>query len=120
MVEKLKNIAETIEREKGKLTVFAAIKMDELVDSWSIVFSADWINVIDDDARKSNFGYIFSLLEKELTADERQQIARIGIFPRDYYLIRELCKFKPDAHVVETTKINGNIIHEARIIRSQK
>ena len=44
MVDKFNEIAVIIENEKGRLSLFAVMKMDEYADKWSVVVSATWIN----------------------------------------------------------------------------
>lgn len=120
MVEKLQKIAKKIKQEKGSLTLLAILKIDDLVDTWSILFSAEWMNTENKIEMKGNFSYLFNLLESTFSSEELRLIARIGIFPKDYYLIKELSNFKTGAHVTDTTQINGNTIHEAHIIYSKK
>ena len=116
MVEKFKKILAQIVREKGSVTFFAIVKMDDLVDKWSVVLCAPWATEATHDA---TFRYILDLIKNNLEVSEQNSIARISLFSRDEHLIQLLLQFKKDT-VIENQKVNGNIIHQAYILESNQ
>ncbi len=116
MVEKFKKILSDIESAKGKVAIFALLKMDEFVDKWTVVFSASWAN-------DTNRDEIFQLIRKEtidnLTAEEVAEIARIAIFPKTEHFIEELLQYQAGTKI-ENRAVNGNKVHYAEIIKSDK
>lgn len=116
MVDKFKEILAKILIDKKSITMFAAMKMDDLTDKWTIVFSAPWIT---ESARKEDFEYVRNLVISIIkNEEERASIARIGIFPGTAPLILSLLQYKENTVVDEDVKINGNIIHHAYILAS--
>src|SRR3989344_3735500 len=114
MVDKLKKILQLIEKGKGTVSVFAIFKMDELVDKWSLVFSASWL---DDKNSFDLFQYIQELLKKELSVEELNSIARIGLFKSNEHIVNIiLSSFSisdgSDVYLKDS-KLNGYRIHEA-------
>ena len=110
-----KVLARFIEKNGNKpVVLFAVLKMDELVDKWSVLISADWIN---DDNNKQAFSDLIEILQDELGGDELNEIARIVIYKRTQHLIELMLKqFKEGQHIDEDAKVNGNVIHEGYII----
>ncbi|MCX6706040.1 MAG: hypothetical protein NTV24_02955 [Candidatus Woesebacteria bacterium] len=115
MVDKFKKILSRIIEEKGTVTVFAVLKMDEFVDKWTVIFSAPWSIPT---TLETDFEYIRKLLREELTEEERSLIARIGIFPKDEHLINLILQLKSETTITEDTKLNGNVIHEGYVLAS--
>jgi hypothetical protein len=115
MVEKFKNILNMVIKNKGAVTLFAILKMDDLTDKWSIVITAPWIN---DKNHNETFEYLRDLIVKELSLEESASIARIGIFPRYEHVVEALLKYKEGSVIQTDEKINGNIVHEAYILAS--
>ena len=115
MVDKFKEILKQIIAKKGPVTLMALMKMDDIVDKWSVVFSASWSS--DEKGRNEAFKLIFDLTKDILDIDERNSIARIGIFPEKEHLIELLLQYQKDAKI-ENRKINGNFVHEAYILES--
>lgn len=115
MVEKLKQILNKIVQEKGEVTVFAFLKTDDLIDKWSIIFSASWATNIDE-----SFEYIKRLLDRDLTPDEKLTIARIGIFSKNEQIIQSLLQFNSDTKITEATKINGFTVQEGYVLKSNR
>lgn len=118
MVDKFKTILDEI-KKKGTIDLFAILKMDDLTDKWSIFLCAPWI---DENNRKDVFADIIKLLKKNLVKEEISTVARIVISSKDDHLIQELIKF--DSGTVlggeSSVKVNGNTIHEAYILESNK
>jgi len=115
MVEKFQQILDNIEKEKGEVTIFALLKMDEYVDKWTIVFCASWAN---DTNRTETFAIIKNKIISILKPEEVNEIARIAIYPETEHFIQELKQFKSGT-IVENIKINGNTVHYANIIKSK-
>lgn len=121
MVEKkLEKILNKIKEDRGSVRLFAIIKVgEEATDKWSLVLSGDWVN---ESNLNTNFGYIFGLLSRYLTDDEKSSIARIGIFTEDEKLVQLITntvtvEAGSTAHLKEN-KFNGYYIHEAYIFES--
>ena len=86
--EKFKEILKIIKNDKGDVVLFALIKMDELVDRWTIIISASWAKEGDTDV----FKYILKLIKSNLSEEELSTMARIGIFPKTDNFIQLLLK----------------------------
>ncbi len=115
MVEKFKKILADIITTKGAVTLFAVMKMDDLTDKWSIILAAPWA---DNAHRKEAFDFVFGLLPKYIdTVEERNLVARIGIFEKNEHLIQVLLQYKKDS-IIENEKVNGNFVHLAYILES--
>jgi hypothetical protein len=116
MVEKFQKILENIESIKGEANIFALLKMDEFIDKWTVVFSASW-------ATNENRSEIFEIIRKQistiLSAGEIADIARIAIYPQNEHFIQELLQFQSGT-IIENQKINGNTVHYAHIIKSNR
>ena len=116
MVDKFKTILSKIIQEKGPVTFFGVMRMDDLVDKWSVVLCAPWATETNHDAI---FRYVLELMRVDMQSNELNSIARISIFSKNEHLIQLLLQFKKDA-VVENQKINGNLIHQAYILESNR
>jgi hypothetical protein len=116
MVEKFKTILVKMIGEKGNVTFFGIMKMDDLVDKWSVILCAPWATESNHD---ETFRYVLDLIKNNLEPTELNSVARISIFSKEEHLIQLLLQFKKDA-VVENQKINGNIIHQAYILESNQ
>jgi len=112
MVEKLKQILAKLQSEKGLVTIFAILKMDDITNRWSIILSAPWIN---DKNTTEVFSYVVETMKKTFTQEEANTIARIGIFSEDNHLIEGLKRYS-EGTIIKDEKINGNVIHEAQIL----
>lgn len=108
-----------VETNNNKPVVFfAALKMDELVDKWSILVSLDWVN---NENRREVFSSMITAIQENLDAEELDEIARIVFYTPDEHLIglfKE--KFTEGQHIKEDAKVNGNVIHEGYIIALKK
>jgi len=115
MVEKITEIIEELEESNKPFWVVALLKMDELVDRWSLVMSAPWVN---DTNRSDAFGEILELLKSKLSQEELVSIGQLGLLPKEDHLIDELLKF--DSGSTVNGKLNGNMIHEGTVIKSDR
>jgi len=98
--------------------VFAILKMDELVDKWSILVSVDWIN---QDNRKIVFDTLIKSLQSHLTKEEMSEIARIAFYtPDEHLMILFRDKFETGQYIKEDARVNGNVIHEGHILLVDK
>lgn len=114
MVDNFKKILDALVGEKKYVWLFAYLKMDDLMDKWSIVISAPWIN---DENEDSEYKKIIEIIKKNLNEEELSSIARVVFLPKDDHLIDELLK-KPAGTEIKDAKVNGNIIHEGFIVES--
>jgi len=114
MVDKLKEILKTMKLEGNPVWLFAFLKMDEIVDKWSLIISAPWVN---EENREEKFKYIINLLKSNLNEEELSSIARIVVLSKDSYLSQELLK-KKSGDLIKDEKINGNIVHDGQVIES--
>jgi len=118
MVEKLKNLIPKIETEFGELGLFAMLKMDEIVDKWSLLFAAHWVTDTDEEKRDRIFEKIYQLLEEVLTEEEGASVARIGLMPTDTHIVEELKRLNAEGSTtLNNMKINGNTVHEGIILK---
>lgn len=115
MVDKFNSILNKIIEERGIVTIFALLKMDEFADKWTVVFSAPWSTPM---SASADFDYIRRLIIGTLDEEERATIARIGIFAANESLIQMLLQLKTGTVISEDTKLNGNIIHAGYILAS--
>ena len=115
MVEKFKQILETLRTQKGEVNLFAILKMDEFTDKWTVLISAPWINAT---TKNEIFALVRGLLIQTFTSEEMATIARLGIFPNSEHIVQELLKYKEGAVISEDEKVNGNIVHNAHILAS--
>lgn len=96
------------------LDLFAAFKMDELTEKWSLYAAAKWIN---EKNREQYFHSLLKILTEMTSEEDLSTIARIGILNSDDYLARlMLDKYESGQIIKEDDKINGNIIHEGYIV----
>ena len=114
MVEKFQTILQSIEEQKGPVTLLALLKMDEVVDKWTVVFCAPWVT---ESNRSESFEFIKEQIIKELTPEEIEEVARIGIFSKTDHLIKELLQYQLGTELKDK-KINGNYVYLAQIIKS--
>ena len=114
MVDKFKLIISEIESQKGNFTLFAIMRMDNFIDKWSVLISADWIN---DENNSDIFNLVALTLREKLSEQENNSIARIGIFPVEDHITQLFLKYK-EGHL-EDEKVNGFKVHEAFILRSK-
>ena len=121
MVDKFKNLLQRIKTEKGSVTVFAIIKMDEITDKWSVVFSASWVT---DGNLTETFNYLRQLLIETLNSEEVTTIARLSVFSNTEHLIElilgSVINVTNGDVILKDTTLNGYKIHEAHIFESNR
>lgn len=115
MVEKFKKILSDIEQEKGEVILFAIIKTDDLSDKWSVIFCATWATT---ENRSDTFKFIQDIFIKNLTVEENESIARIGIYDKGEYIVKSLLAFNSGFEIKEETRINGFTTRTGFIIKS--
>lgn len=115
MVEKFKIILTKIQAEKGEVYLFALVKMDELVEKWTVFLSASWSS---EATKKEDFEYVRDLIRSTLDSEEMSNVARLGILPKDAHLIQLLLKYQSGSEIDGETKLNGNVIHQGYILAS--
>lgn len=94
--------------------LLAVMKMDDLIDKWSILIAADWIT---SENHRQVFNDFVVLIKDELNEEERGTIARVGVFSTKDHLVSELLNYKTGT-IITDTKVNGNKIYEGYIIKS--
>lgn len=116
MVKKFDLIAEKVLKKYKNTSVLAFLKMDDNLETWSLLFSAPDIN--EDESGKERRREIFSNIAKivvEVLPETYTEISRIGVFGHSDHLVKEVLKYKSKIYINESTKMNGNMIHEAYI-----
>ena len=113
MVDKFKTILAELEKD-DKVLLFVVLKMDDFVDKWSVVICADKLKPGDGES----FQKVFKIFDKILIAEEKTQIARIGIFYKNDYVPQLFSKFRTGDEIKEKTKINGFEVYEGYILKS--
>jgi hypothetical protein len=100
------------------VVLFAALKMDELIDKWSILLSIEWT---DDADRKKIFTDLIAAMQQHLTAEELSEIARIVFYKPDEHLVELFfSQFREGQYIKDDARVNGNVIHEGYIIILRK
>lgn len=119
IITKFQSIYSNIKEEKGNLYLFMILKMDELVDKWSIVVSAPWLT---NENQAEVFNYLLTKIRQTLNQEEGSSIARLGTFQPNEHLVRlvnQSIRVEGGSPIkLENTKINGYLIHEAYIFES--
>ena len=116
MVDKFKEVLAKIHEADKQVSLFAVLKMDEITDRWSIIFSAPGLE--DEKKRRDTFVYLVDLLPKTLTKKEAEAIARVGVFALNNHLVENLLKYKTGFEIKESTPVNGNVVHEGYVLES--
>ena len=75
LLDKLKNVVVSLEKEHGAILVFALFLRVDPLEKWDIVVSASWLNEND----ISSYKTITSKLQENLSPQELTQLARIVI-----------------------------------------
>lgn len=114
MVETLQKILGDLKKANKPVWLFAALKMDEMIDRWSIIVAAPWINSQN---RNVAFKEIVDLIVSSLESTDVALIARMSLLNRDDHLVQELLKRKT-GDILKDEKVNGNLIHSGVIIES--
>ena len=98
------------------VVLFAVLKMDDLADKWTVVY-ADESETLDTENRKKIFGNLLDEIKKELSADDINLIARVGVFTAKDHLIESLLRYQTGAKI-SNEKVNGNFVHDGYIIKA--
>lgn len=114
MVDYTKIVAEL--KKDNSLSLFAVVQMDELVNTWMVIFAADWIN---DKNSQETYRKISSLIDKNVSRTDIAKVSRISIFKSDHYLIKGLLKYSGEINLKDV-KINGNTIHNGAVFYPEK
>ena len=120
MVDEIKDKYSAVASELEKIDdvrFFAVLKMDDITDRWSLLFGV--LNVKNLDKRKKIFDKIREIIAKNLSKNELEGIARIGLFPTTDHIVRDLKKFPAGKNILQV-KANGNFVHEGCILISKK
>ncbi len=115
MVDKFKDILAKIKTERGEVYLFGLLKMDELLEKWTVLLSAPWST---EETKKEDFEFVRDLIKNTLSSEEFSNVARLGILSKDAHLIQLLFKYQSDTEINGETKLNGNIIHQGYIFVS--
>lgn len=117
LITKLREILTDLEK-KGGAYLFAILKMDDITDRWTAVFSASWVTALNrGEAFATLRGYILS----KLSPEELSTFARIAIFLKDdHFVDLMLEKYRTDDYINSDEKINGNLVHEGYILLASK
>ncbi len=120
MLNKFKTIFDSIVSERGDVNLFAVLKMDDLTEKWSIFVCAPWANETN---REEVFNYILDKIKAGMTREEVGTLARIVITNMEDHLTNELMRYRASERIGgggESIKINGNMVHDAHIIASNR
>lgn len=114
-LENYNKVLSRFTQNHGKpMILFAVLKMDELIDKWSIILSADWINT---ENNREIFNDLINILQEELNKEQLNEVARIVFYSSDEHLVQLMLKqFREGQHIEEDAKVNGNVIHEGYIV----
>ena len=120
MVDKLKTILQMIRDDKHDVLLFAALKLDEISDRWSIIYVESGTNSTEtkDENKSETFKYLADKLLANLSKEESRSIARVVVSSLENHLVINLLKFKAGTEFKESTPVNGNIVHEGYILAS--
>ena len=113
MVEKFKQILAALQQQ-GKISLFVVLKMDDYVNSWSIVVCGENLRAGD----KDSFSQVVRVFNDLLSKEEKSSIARIGIFNESDYIPQLFANYKDGTEILKETKINGFVVYEGHILIS--
>jgi hypothetical protein len=100
----------------GKL--FAAFKMDDITDKWSVLVATEQVT---EEVKREIFFKLVDLFVRHLDDDERNSIARIGMYSVQDHLVQLILNaYKTGDEITSDQKINGNVIHEGYIALAVK
>lgn len=112
MLDKIKTIIEELKTSNKSVWIFACLKMDEVIDRWTLVISAPWITEAN---RKEELQNIIGMLKNKLTNEELSSIAGIAFLSKNDHLVEELLK-KRAGDKIKDEKVNGNMVYEGEIL----
>src|SRR3989344_4939454 len=101
-----KKIVEELKKENS-ISLFFVAQMDELLETWTVIFAADWIN---DKNLQTVYQKISKLIDENGNKTDVAQVSRINIFNSDHYLVKGFLKYSSEQEL-SNVKINGNTIH---------
>lgn len=104
------NIVTELEKSNS-LRLFVVVQMDELVDTWTVIFAADWVN---EGNLRGTHKKISDLIDKNGSKVDVARVSRIGIFDSNHYLVKGILQYSGDRNLRDV-KINGNTIHSGTI-----
>lgn len=120
MVEKFNNILRQIQNDKGIVTLFMILRMEEVTDKWSVILSAPWAN---DEDKDEIFLYIRTLLINHLDQNELLSIARIGLLKGDDKIVRAVTNnisVQNGSVQLKNTYLDGLKIFDAYVFQSTR
>lgn len=121
MVDKFYNLIQVFEERYGTLGLLAILKMDEVIDKWSLIVSpGDTTRISTEQERDSAFDFVYQWIESNLTKEEAESIARIGLLTDASHIVRELKQLKSESEgmlILNDRRINGNHVHEAFVLK---
>jgi hypothetical protein len=115
MVDEFSAVIEKLQRQKGALALFALVKMDDHIDRWTVVVSAEWIT---DQNVDDSFKYVLQTIIASVSPECLNSMARLGVYTLEEHLVQDLLKYKQGTHIAESVRANGNIVHEGYVIVS--
>jgi hypothetical protein len=112
-------LASFVEKNNNqRVDLFAVLKMDDLIDKWSVLLAVDWIT---NENRQTVFSNIINSLQENLGKEEQDEIARVVFYsPNDDLIKLFFDKFSEGQYIKEDAKVNGNVVHEGYIIALEK
>ena len=117
-LEKIEQMLSRLEEKFGEVQLFAIFKMDEVTDKWSIIVGATWA---DDTKRREAFSFLIEQMREHLDDEEKYSIARIGVISSQDHLIKlMLDEFRTGDVVSSDRKVNGNVVHEGHVLKSER
>lgn len=112
MVDYFNSVLPVLKEDK-RIGLFAILRLDDLTTSWSILVSGQ--DLQEDSKRKKLFSDISDLLSRSLSQEERDDIARLGVFSSDNHLVKDVRKYTQGASIIDK-KANGSFVHEGYIL----
>lgn len=79
ILEKLKQLVLSLEREHGPILIFALFLREDPLEKWDVVVTASWLNASD----MNSYKLISSNLQKILTNEELMELARIVVLDQN-------------------------------------
>ncbi len=113
MVDKFQTVLNQITSKYGNVSLFVVMKMDELIDKWTVIISADWIT---DQNRAEIFNSVASVLTSIFTSEEMSTIARLGILVKSHYIAQEFLKKYQGTATIKEEQVNGFKVHEGYVL----
>lgn len=121
MVNRFENISKQIQAECTEVLLLAFLKMDDNLDSWTMVYSDARVVETEEgkEYRRRLFSKFAEILRDTDEADKKSEINRMGVFPLTNHIVIDALKYKSSTHITENTRMNGNIISEGYILVSK-